>query len=284
MNVLFCGNMNHDIILSLPRFPKFHEKLSADTYYEGEGGSAANTCWWYAGLGGSARMCAAVGSDDRGDACVRSLRRHGVDTSHVVRVDDPTGLAVVISCGQDKRMVKVRGANDRVHCTQGTLTGIDHMHLSSVAHDVGTEAIRHARAVGATISWDPSEQLHEDLLSQVDILFINEDDYERMGQKGTFPPTVVVTKNKGGCTINGSIEVPTYGTTTIDTTGAGDAFDAGYLHALHMGADPWECGVWGVVCSSFNVARVGARDGFTSREDIEQTAQRVIRDLRASSR
>ncbi|HHN81596.1 MAG TPA: carbohydrate kinase family protein, partial [Methanomicrobia archaeon] len=44
MNVLFCGNMNHDIILAVPRFPAFHEKLSVKTYHEGEGGSAANTC------------------------------------------------------------------------------------------------------------------------------------------------------------------------------------------------------------------------------------------------
>ena len=284
MNVLFCGNMNHDIILAVPRFPAFHEKLSVKTYHEGEGGSAANTCWWYAGLGGSARMCGAVGPDTRGDACMRSLEDHGVDTSHVVRADAPTGLAVAMSCGQDKRMVKVIGANDHVRCTREALGGVGHLHLSSVARDVANGAMRLARDAGATVSWDPSERLYEDLLPLVDILFINEDDRARMNAKGPLPPTVVVTKNEGGCVINDTVDVPTYGSDAVDTTGAGDAFDAGYLHALHAGCDPWECGMWGVVCASFNVARIGARDGFTSRGDISATARRVVRDLRASSR
>ena len=109
-------------------------------------------------------------------------------------------------------------------------------------------------------------------MCQVDILFINEDDYKRtydIVSKACVPITVV-TKNGGGCSINSSIDIPTIQTPVVDTTGAGDAFDAGFLHAWLSGASLEHCGRYAVACSYFNIRAFGSREGFTSRTDIDK--------------
>ncbi len=271
MTIYACGNINEDVILGVDKFPSFHEKVRASGLYRTSGGSAANTAWWLASLGGDVRMLGCVGDDAAGRTAVAELRAAGVDTSHVRCSGHTTGLAVVMSDGNDKRMVKYDGANRDLAVSRRDLAGCRHLHLSSVREDVAVAGIRAARSIGATISWDPSELVHQSLLSRVDILFLNEDDYGR--SKGIIDragvPVTVVATNGGGCCINGSIRIGTIETAVVDTTGAGDAFGAGFLHAYLSGASLEQSGRYAVACSYFNIRKFGPREGFTSRKDID---------------
>jgi len=270
MTVCLSGNINQDIIFSLKRFPDCHEKIVTNYYYIGQGGSAANVAWWLASLGSKARMIGCVGRDRIGDDAIEELGAVGVDTSSIVRSCRRTGLATIMSCGQDKRMIKVDGANVDIVFKEEDYFDARHIHISSLRKDLAESIIYFANRSGTTISWDPSGSIYGDLLEHVDHLFINEDDAKRNADIiAEHPPkNLVMTLNDGGCRINDSINVGSFGQETVDTTGAGDAFDAGFIHGLENGLSLKECGRWGVACASRNVMAVGSRDGFTSREDI----------------
>lgn len=271
MAICVCGNINEDIIMGIGAFPAFHEKVRAETLYRGQGGSAANTAWWLASQGGTVRMIGCVGKDDAGDSAVRSLRDAGADTSCIRRSAEATGLAVVLSDGNDKRMVKFDGANRDLSIEEADLKGCRHLHLTSVRRDFAQKAIQMAKKAGSTVSWDPSELVHPNLLPHIDILFLNEDDYRRSGIDTAAPgmPVTVVTKNGGGCIIDGTIDVATIDTPVTDTTGAGDAFAAGFLHAWTSGHTLEQAGQRAVACSFFNIRTFGSREGFTSPADID---------------
>ncbi len=271
MAICVCGNINEDVILGVDRFPSFHEKIRASALIRAQGGSAANTAWWLASLGNAVRMVGCVGDDAAGQGAREELRAAGVDTAPVRSSGRATGLAVVMSDGRDKRMVKYDGANADLSVGAHDLAGCRHLHLTSVRERVAADGIRAAQSAGATISWDPSELVHPALLPLVDILFMNEDDYGRsqgdIDRAGV--PVTVVALNGGGCCINGTVRIGTIETPVVDTTGAGDAFGAGFLHAYLSGASLEQSGRYAVACSSFNIRKFGAREGFTTREEIE---------------
>lgn len=272
MAVCTCGNINSDMIFTLKSFPRFHEKVNTKYYYFGHGGSAANTAWWLAKMGHRPTMIGCVGRDLMGDESIRGLKEAGVETSSISRSCKRTGIATIVSSGQDKRMIKVRGANEDIAFNENDYCGATHIHLSSVAESLAKDILVYAKNNGIRTSWDPSEYLHATLMDMVDYLFINEDDLGRNREvlEENPPRNLVMTKNGGGCTMNDEIDVPTLGWQTIDTTGAGDAFNAGFIHGLENGLTPNECAKWAIACTSLNIRAVGARDGFTSLDGLKR--------------
>ncbi|HPR41244.1 MAG TPA: PfkB family carbohydrate kinase [Candidatus Methanofastidiosa archaeon] len=270
MTVCLCGNINQDIIFSLDRFPGCHEKVTTRYYYIGQGGSAANTAWWLARMGADARMVGCVGRDRLGDDAIEDLKSAGVDTTTIGRSCRRTGLATIISCGQDKRMIKVAGANNDIPFDEDQYDNASHIHMSSVKKKMAESIVRFAERHGITVSWDPSDSLHEGILDKVDYLFMNEDEYGRHQEEvdGNPPGNIVVTMNGGGCVINGTLRVRGWEDEALDTTGAGDAFDAGFIYGLTEGFGLEECGRWGVACTALNVRNMGSRDGFSSKEEL----------------
>ena len=272
MKVCSCGNINEDIIFTLKSFPEHHEKINTSYYYIGHGGSAANTAWWLASMGHRPRMVGCVGSDLMGDESIRGLEESGVETSGISRSCKRTGIATIFSSGQDKRMIKVRGANEDITFKESDYSGATHIHLSSVSENLAKGILEYAKDNGIRTSWDPSESLHAKLLDKVDYLFINEDDIGRNNAalEENRPRNIIITKNGGGCNINHEIDVPSLGWQSIDTTGAGDAFDAGFIHGLENGLGHYECAKWATACASMNVRAVGSRDGFTSLDVLKK--------------
>jgi ribokinase len=274
MSVCLCGNINQDIIFALDRFPDFHEKVVTRYYYIGQGGSAANTAWWLAKMGVGARMIGSVGRDSLGDEAIMSLKDAGVDITGISRSCKRTGLATIMSCGQDKRMIKVKGANEDIGFNEKHYENATHIHLSSVNGKLARKIVNFAHERNVTISWDPSNAIVRELLSKIDYLFMNEDEHNRYHKEiiGRPPRNLIVTKNNGGCVINDEMEIEANSESALDTTGAGDAFVAGFIYGLTKGFEPKECGRWAVACTSQNVRAFGSRDGFSSLEEIREMA------------
>ncbi|MHC1604782.1 MAG: carbohydrate kinase family protein [Candidatus Methanofastidiosia archaeon] len=271
MAVCLFGNINVDIILPVATFPKLHQKIVAKEYYLEQGGSAANTCWWLAKLGVESKMVGCVGNDAYGELAIKDLKKANADVTAVSTSPKNTGIAVVISCGNDKRMIKVAGANEDRKFRKRDFINANRIHLSSNSHKNTNAAIEFASKKGIPLSWDPSEALFGDLLSEVDLLFINEDDYKREREtiEKNLPKNLVIAKNGGGCIINGKITVPSFDEKSFETTGAGDAFDAGFIYGLEKNMPLKMCGIWAVACASFNVRKIGSRASFTSKSEIE---------------
>ena len=223
------------------------------------GGSAANVAAWAAWLGTPVVFGCRVGDDDRGRAAIADLR--GVDVRAEVDPERPTGTCVVlVEPGGERTMLPDPGAND------GPLPEVepgDHLHVVGYAllregpRASALAAIERARAAGVTVSVDPSSWalLWPGAIPPVDLLLPNVEEAALLeGEK--------VTKlgPDGACW--GDVRVPAEPVEVVDTTGAGDAFAAGFLSARLAGAEPREALEAGCRVAARAVAQVGARPGY----------------------
>ena len=227
-----------------------------------QGGSAANTARWLARLGVRSTLVTAVGRDPIGRALVRALEGDRVTVRATRVAGRPSGrIGVVVMFGGERSFVADRGAADELtpaDLRAGWFAG-DVLHLpaysliGSPLGDAGRRAIELAREQGAIISLDlasaapllakgrrAAHRLVAD--ASPDILFSTAAEAEAF--LGAYDvaglldaaPLAIVKRGAGGATMlaRGSavplrFEVATPPMTAIDTTGAGDAFDAGFL-------------------------------------------------------
>ena len=236
-----------------------------------QGGSAANTARWLARLGVRTMLICAVGRDGPGRALVAALRADGVD----VRAARPAGartarIGMLVDATGERSFVADRGAADLLapgDLRASWLSGAGVLHLpaysllGSPLGAAGRRAVEMARAAGAAVAIDLAStapllaggrrRAHELVrVADPDLLFTTGIEAAAfLGARDVtallrFAPVAVVKRGPDGATLlsrAGSgppvrLEVATRPLAAADTTGAGDAFDAGYL-AAWLGLD-----------------------------------------------
>jgi sugar/nucleoside kinase (ribokinase family) len=228
------------------------------------GGSASNVAAWAASLGTPVALVCRVGDDERGRIAVAELRAAGVDVHADVDPARPTGTCVVlVEPDGERTMLPDPGANN---APLGGIPPGDHLHVVGYAllrdgpRASALAAIEQARAAGMTVSVDPSSWafLYPGAIPAVDLLLPNEEEAELAGTAAE-----VVTKlgPAGARWTDGTetITVPAEPVAVVDTTGAGDAFAAGFLTARLAGADPRAALQAGCHVAARAVAQVGGR-------------------------
>jgi sugar/nucleoside kinase (ribokinase family) len=247
------------------------------------GGSAANTAAWLGRSGHRTVFVGAVGDDPAGEAVTRALSACGVETA-VGRGAAPTGTCVVLVDPTGERsMLPATGANADLdpHGADPYLGPDGHLHVSGYAlMHAATAApvldlIVRARAAGSTVSVDPAsaDPLRRGAphvvaaLEQADVILANED--EAIVLAGAPDPaligrpeaTVVVKRGAEGIRARRGqqrLDQSAPPCRVVDTTGAGDAFAAGFLPAWRAGLDLAEAAAAGQALAAEVVARVGA--------------------------
>ncbi|MGI8524060.1 MAG: carbohydrate kinase family protein [Nocardioides sp.] len=260
------------------------------------GGSAANTAAWLATAGVETIFVGAVGDDAVGQTQVAALRALGVDVHGRVDHDRPTGTCLVLVAPNGERtMVPDAGANlallDYDVPTDEFEPG-DHLHVSGYAllrdsRDAALQAISNATSVGMTVSVGAASTAplrvvggaeFLGLLPEQVLLFANESEAavlvgSRFGSAAELASTlatasrsVVVTAGSGEAVwADGSslvsLAAEALPAAELDTTGAGDAFAAGFLAARARGAVPQVCLRDGHALAAAACRTVGGRPG-----------------------
>lgn len=288
MEVIGIGNLNYDIIMLVDRFPEFHEKIAAKKAFFGLGGAAGNTITWLAHMGVKTGFIGAVGNDEIGESHLRYFRSIGVDTGGIKVVDAPSGVAIAIIHGEDKRIVKYLGANEKREIDFEYLGRAKHVHLSSNPERIIVEAVNFASENGITVSLDIGEaRIPAGVEEKIDYLLMNEDEYRR--KFGSLDPSLcgaknlIITLNGGGALIRGADgeveEIRGLSAKVVDSTGAGDAFDAGVVYGRLRGWSLRDSAKLGMLLAYLTVQKVGARSAVVPLEDIAETAKRLNLDL-----
>jgi ribokinase len=291
-DVLVVGDANPDLILRgdvVPRFDQAEQLLSAADVVLG--GSAAIMAHGLARLDRSVRLVAATGADAFGYLVARMLSEAGVEQAGIVR--DPrgrTGVTVVLSTPDDRAVLTFGGAIPTLTAEQAGSAleqairdGARHLHAASffllpqLAPGL-PDLLARAQAAGLTTSldtnYDPAQEWAgiDAVLPHLDLLFPNEaeavalaggvDDLEAAARLlAEHGPTVVVK-----CGADGALRVGPDGSVLheagcavlpVDTTGAGDTFDAVYVDSFLRGLDPGECLRRACVAGALSTTAVG---------------------------
>ena len=243
----------------------------------GPGGAGANTAAWLAACGARPTLVARVGADPAADRLRAELAAGGVRTAFAVDATPTCQVVVIVDAAGQRTMLADRGAAARLAPGDlPDLDGADHLHLSGYvlldpsSRPAGRAALAAARAAGLTTSVDPQAAAlladPRDFLADVagvDLLLPSAAELAALGPGAQAAAgAVVVTAGAGGATwISGAdrVHVPAEPVPVADSTGAGDAFDAGLLTAWLAGAAPADALRAGVAAATRAVTRLGAR-------------------------
>ncbi|UPG96030.1 carbohydrate kinase family protein [Luteibacter aegosomatissinici] len=285
--IVVAGEMNVDLILTgIDAPPVFGTEMLASGASQVPGSSSMICALGLAKLGDAVRFVGRRGDDERGRFCVAALRDAGIDTDAVITdATQATGLTVALSGAADRALVTFPGAIADLRgadIPDALLRGAAHLHISSyflqrcLQGDM-TDLLVRARAAGLTVSldpgFDPSGAWDAGLLASlrlVDVFLPNaveacalaktdhvEDALRTLAALG---PTVVVKHGRDGClALHGDhvVRVPAFAVAAVDTTGAGDNFNAGFLHAW-LDRQPLEtCLRWAAACGALSTRALG---------------------------
>jgi len=300
--VLVIGELNVDLILQgYHTFPAPGREVLVDDFVTTMGSASAICAMGLARLGTSVAFLSVAGTDPLGDYCVEALQRAGVDVSRVRR--DPglkTGITVSIASPRDRALVSFLGSVGAVRSedvTDADLSAFDHVHASSYFLQerlrpgcAGMFARAQARGLSTSLDpgFDPGETWGGDLvetLAAVDVFLPNEielfgmttqrDPEAALRQLENGRTRVVAKLGAEGCLTldrGNAVRVPAFPVDTVDTTGAGDSFDAGFLHAWLSGRPLIECLRWGAACGSLSTRGLGG----TGRQADAEEALRLV--------
>lgn len=303
MDVVVIGELNPDLIFTgLDRPPTLGVEQLADGFELTLGSSSAIFAVALARLGPRVGMFARVGDDEFGRFCVAFLREQGVDTSHII-IDSrlKTGVTVSLSYPQDRLLVTYQGAMASLKASDldwDYIKKARHLHVSSFYLQEGLRpdlaaVYQKAKTLGLSTSldtgWDPKERWERDierLWGAVDVFLPNEGEALKIsgaeaveGADGALArlsrvvPTVAIKLGaKGAVAAQGTRRVQRNGLSVpvVDTTGAGDSFNAGFVYAYLNGMDLEEALTWGNACGALSASKAGGTSGYGSIQEVRR--------------
>lgn len=299
-DLLVIGEVNVDLILTAadvtPTFGQV-EKLVDDATLA-LGGSSANVACGAARLGLRTAFCGKIGDDVFGHFLRYRLAELGVDTTHViVAPGDKTGITVNLSQPGDRAMLTFPGAMATFSAEDidaSLLSRTSHVHTGSYflqtklrrnLHEVLATARRESATVSLDPGWDPAEEWTDHLMKsliQTDVFFPNDqeaihisrtrDEASAMETLAQTVPLVAMKQGRNGATVrrgDHTLHQAAFPVTSVDTTGAGDAFDAGFLLGFIRDQPVETCLLWGSACGALAVQKPGATESLPDRVQLE---------------
>jgi ribokinase len=297
--IVVIGSLNMDLVACAPRIPVVGETITGHTYFSEPGGKGANQAYAAAKLGGNVAMLGRVGDDDFGRQMKANLQHVGCDVSGLLAIPNCTSGIALIFVADDghNSIIIVPGANDRfspedIGRSQEYLKGAA-LVLLQLENPLPTvlAAARAAKRAGARVILDPApaRPVPEELFELSDIITPNEteaailaelapsrldsdqalDIARRLQERKA--KTVIVKLGDQGCllvTSAGSHLLPAPAVKAVDTTAAGDQFNAGLAVALSEGLDLPSACRFANNAAALSVTRLGAQASAPTRAEL----------------
>jgi sugar/nucleoside kinase (ribokinase family) len=307
-DVCVVGEINPDLILyGLPKVLKPEQEILIDGFRLTLGSSSAIFAHNLSVLGTRVGMIAKVGVDPLGKMAMDWLAAGGVDLTRVSQANrTATGLSVILAHPGERFILTYPGTMFELSFADLDLNYIfasRHLHVSSyflhrALRPKLTELFRQAKSKGLTTSLDtnddPENQWCQDLLDvlrSVDILFPNEREAKKIARTDDLGlaiekvaqicPMVVVKLGPNGAFLReGTKEwrAPGMKVNSIDPVGAGDSFDAGFIHRFLQGGTPEECLTYANLAGAFSTTREGGTEAFRDREGMARFFRDHLRE------
>ena len=298
--ILVIGELNPDLIaIGLPTGPILGQEILAAGFRMVLGSASAIFACGMAKLGRTVTFVSKIGNDEFGRFCLESLEKHGISTSNVAQDShSSTGVTVALSTGADRALVTYPGAVAELTIKDvdpDSFRGHAHLHMTSYFLQTGLQPdfgkiMNSARSAGLTTSFDPNADpscsWQRDIwrvFDTTDIVFLNEIESQQLTGKGdpeaalaelcsVVPYVVIKLGAKGALAGNKDkkVFVPGFSVNAVDPTGAGDSFDAGFVHAFLAGREFRECLIMANACGALSTLQPGGTEGQASEDVVSE--------------
>jgi ribokinase len=288
LDLLCVGHALVDIRFLVNKFPLPDEEARIFDEKRGVGGSAANVAIGARRLGLQTGLIAKVGLDSFGRMVVDELMSEGVDISGLrISTTLPTGFSIVVRDSEGRILIYgFKGASEDLtikDVDKELLQNTRYLHIASLRPDTTLEILKMLEGGSKpVVSWDPGRVLAlsglsklRPIISLVDIVSVNkreityitgEENYVRAAEElRRLGPKIVIVKRGGeGVYVlsdSAVVDMPAFPPEKIvDTTGAGDAFIAGFYSALKRGYGLEDSVKYAALVASVKVSRLGSHE------------------------
>lgn len=295
--ILVIGSCNTDMSVQADKLPCPGETVLGSTFHMGAGGKGANQAVAARLLGGDVTFVCKVGRDLFGEKSLDGYKACGIDISHVMFSDKPSGVALItVDSHAENSIVVASGANnditpDDMDTIAGTIRSASlllmqlEIPLSAVER---AAAIAHEAGVPVVLNPAPAAKLPESLFSCVDLIIPNETEAAAItgmrvadedsavraatSLKSKGIDNVIITLgSKGSLVCNSKIShVPAMRVNAVDTTAAGDTFCGAVCVALSEGRSLEEAVHFATAAAALSVQRFGAQDSVPTRGEVDE--------------
>ena len=287
--IVVVGSINMDLVTLAPRFVAPGETLTGERFLTIPGGKGANQAVAAARLGAQVAMVGNVGDDAFGQQLYDGLKAEGIDVTHVARVDGVgSGTASIAVAGGENQIVVVPAANGRVTPAQvdaarDVIRGADALLVQlEIPLDAVDATLRIAEEEGVPVILNPApaQRLPAEWLRRVRFLTPNQHELAAvLGDDGDTdfrelmrraPCPVVLTRGEDGAWFRDGDEAPRhqagFAVDAVDSTGAGDTFNAALAVYLAQGLDVAVRGA--CAAAAIKVSRLGAQPGMPRADEV----------------
>jgi ribokinase len=301
-HIVVVGSINLDLVATAERVPLPGETLTGRTFSTFHGGKGANQAVGVARLGYPVSMVGKVGDDSFGAGLKGALRKVGVNTKEVKTVKGSSGVAL-INIGDDgqNNIVVVPGANGKLLPQDITRVAANlrkaEMFLTQLEIPLITTetltVLAHKNKIPLMLDPAPARDLPKGVLQCATWITPNESETRILcGLDGNEPVTpstaarcaelllqrgprnVLIKMGSQGvfvATSEGTRQmIPAFAVKAVDTTAAGDAFNAGFAVSLLSGAAPVQAARYASAVAAISVTRIGAQPSMPTRHEVER--------------
>ncbi|MCM3771611.1 ribokinase [Priestia aryabhattai] len=288
--VTVIGSSSMDLVVTSNIRPGAGETVLGESFKTVPGGKGANQAVAAARLGADVSMIGCVGEDHYGKAILENFKSNGVSVESVKPVTgSDSGTAHIILAEGDNSIVVVKGANDYItpDYVEKAKEKIKEADIVLIQQEIPEETVEYVAQlcqelnVPLLLNPAPARPLKAEVIEQVfyitpneheaELLFEGKEKAEMLKQ---YPNKLFITEGKQGVRyFNGEKEVlvPSYQVEAVDTTGAGDTFNAALAVALAEGMG-FEKGIqFANRAASLSVTKFGAQGGMPTRKEVEES-------------
>lgn len=285
--VIGLGALNYDVLYVVERIASGGEEVGIIDVKKVPGGSAANTTVALSRLGVDAGFVGIVGKDEEGELILEEFSKEGVET-RIIKEEGYTGAAIGFIDAEGERALYIHsGVNAKLHIENIDMEFIENARFLHTSSFVNKEQLEMqcelAHEIKSKLSFSPGMLCFtyelEDLtviIERSEVVFLSlkelkslmkDDNYEKGAEVllNIGAKIVCVTLGEKGSYVADSTGeshlIDAYPTDVVDTTGAGDAFAAGFLYGLLHEKGIYESAKTGNLVASFCIREYGCRKG-----------------------
>lgn len=298
--VVVMGSFVVDLMGRTPHLPQPGETVKGNVFKIGPGGKGANQAVAAHRAGADIKLITKIGNDEFGELAKNNFIKEGMDVSNIY-IDDnrETGAALIMvdEVSSENKIVVIPGACENItdcdiETSSKLIKGCDFF-LTQLETNIDSieKSIKLAAEHGAKVIFNPApiQPISKEILKYVDIITPNEVEasiltgikiesendakivakkLQEMGVKN-----IVITLGSKGCYVKTENEekfIPSFKVEAVDTTGAGDAFNGGFVTALSEGKNIFESAIFGNAVAALSVTKLGTAPAMPNRDQVNR--------------
>ncbi|MCG7378566.1 ribokinase [Paenibacillus sp. ACRSA] len=288
--ICVIGSSSMDLVVTSSRRPGAGETVLGESFKTVPGGKGANQAVAAARLGAEVYMIGRVGEDTFGTDILNNFEANGVNTQNVKPVTHlESGTAHIILAEGDNSIVVVEAANREVTpaYVDEAVDIIRNADIVLIQQEIPEETVVHVSALCAKFGTPlllnpaPARTISQEVIDNASYITPNEHEAEILFQGVSpaeamrqYPNKLFITEgSKGVRYYDGEQEVlvPTYQVKAVDTTGAGDTFNAAFAVALAESKPLQDSIRFANRAASLSVTKFGAQGGMPTRAEVEES-------------